>query len=71
MIIFVIILVLVSVVCMNLIVWFFVLKSVFIKEEEYKDKYEIFIDYKLLYVKRECMCSFGKDLSFVDGIGLD
>ena len=45
----------------------FVPKSVPIKEEEYKDKYETPTDYKLSPVKRECTCSFGKDSSSVEG----
>ena len=49
----------------------FVPKSVPIKEEEYKDKYETPTDYKLPHVKRECTCSFGKDSSSVEGTGLD
>lgn len=49
----------------------FVPKSVPIKEEEYKDKYETPTDYKPPHVKRECTCSFGKDSSSVDGTGLD
>ena len=49
----------------------FVPKSVPIKEEEYKEKYETPTDYKLPHVKRECTCSFGKDSSSVEGTGLD
>ena len=49
----------------------FVPKSVPIKEEEYKDRYETPTDYKLPHVKRECTCSFGKDSSSVEGTGLD
>ena len=60
-----------SAACMNPTARPFVPKSVPIKEEEYKDKYETLTDYKPPHVKRECTCSFGKDSSSVDGTGLD
>ena len=49
----------------------FASRSVPIGDEEYRDKYETPTDYKMSHVKKECMCSFGKDSSCVEGTRLD